>query len=286
MLSKSSALGITAYYKQTRDLINIVQYVGADPTNMYYSYENQDFMTTKGFTVSYDLRRSKNVRINANYTLQYAEGTTGLPTTTLVSLIKAGYPNIKMLFPIADDRRHEFKVNLDFRFQGGDKYNGPTTTRVVVDKDGNERVQNIRWFQNLGFNITGVAQSGAPYTKYFSNIQNTIVGSFRGARLPWTFRVDMNIDKSYTLKVGKKTTMLNLFARITNVFNIKNIRGVYGVTGDPEDNGYLTDPETQTIIQGQLNEQSYRDYYTMYYNNAYYNYSTPRMVYLGVSYQF
>jgi hypothetical protein len=96
----------------------------------------------------------------------------------------------------------------------------------------------------------------------------------------------MNIDKSYTLKVGKKTTMLNLFARITNVFNIKNIRGVYGVTGDPEDNGYLTDPETQTIIQGQLNEQSYRDYYTMYYNNAYYNYSTPRMIYLGVSYQF
>lgn len=286
VLSKSSALGITAYYKQTRDLINIVQYVGADPTNMYYSYENQDFMTTKGFTVSYDLRRSKNVRINANYTLQYAEGTTGLPTTTLVSLIKAGYPNIKMLFPIADDRRHEFKVNLDFRFQGGDKYNGPTTTRVVVDKDGNERVKNIRWFQNLGFNITGVAQSGAPYTKYFSNIQNTIVGSFRGARLPWTFRVDMNIDKSYTLKVGKKTTMLNLFARITNVFNIKNIRGVYGVTGDPEDNGYLTDPETQTIIQGQLNEQSYRDYYTMYYNNAYYYYSTPRMIYLGVSYQF
>lgn len=286
VLSSSSAFGITAYYKQTRDLINLVQYVGADPTNLYYSYDNQDFRTTKGFTLSYDLRRSKNVRINANYTLQYAEGTTGLPTTTIVSLIRAGYPNIKMLFPISDDRRHEFKVNLDFRYLGGDKYNGPVTSRVVQDKDGNEVVKNFRWLQNFGVNITGVIQSGSPYTKYYSNLQQTIVGSYRGARLPWSFRVDLSVDKSYNIKVGKKMTVFNLFARITNVFNIKNIRSVYGVTGDPDDNGYLTDPETQTIIGGYLNEQSFRDYYMMYYDNGVYNYSSPRMVYLGVSYQF
>ena len=286
VLSSSSALGITAYYKQTRDLIALVQYVGADPTNLYYSYDNQDFRTTKGFTISYDLRRSKNVRINANYTLQYAEGTTGLPSSTIVSLIKAGYPNIKMLFPISDDRRHEFKVNLDFRYLGGDKYNGPVSSRVSVDKDGNEVVKNFRWLQNFGFNVTGVIQSGAPYTKYHSNLQQTIVGSYRGARLPWSFRVDLSVDKSYNINVGKKLTVLNLFARITNVFNVKNIRGVYGVTGDPEDNGYLTDPETQTIIAGKLNEQSYRDYYAMYMDMANYFYSTPRMVYLGVSYQF
>lgn len=286
VLSQSSALGITAYYKQTRDLIALVQYVGADPTNLYYSYANQDFRTTKGFTISYDLRRSKNVRVNANYTLQYAEGTTGLPSSTIVSLIKAGYPNIKMLFPISDDRRHEFKVNLDFRYLGGDKYNGPVTSRVVTDKNGNEVVKNFRWLQNFGVNITAVAQSGSPYTKYHSNIQQTIVGSYRGARLPWSFRVDLSVDKSYNIKVGKKPTVLNFFARITNVFNIKNIRGVYGVTGDPDDNGYLTDPETQTIIAGKLNEQAYRDYYYMYLNNANYNYSTPRMVYVGLSYQF
>jgi hypothetical protein len=218
--------------------------------------------------------------------LQYAEGTTGLPSSTIVSLIKAGYPNIKMLFPISDDRRHEFKVNLDFRYLGGDKYNGPVSSRVSVDKDGNEVVKNFRWLQNFGFNVTGVIQSGAPYTKYHSNLQQTIVGSYRGARLPWSFRVDLSVDKSYNINVGKKLTVLNLFARITNVFNVKNIRGVYGVTGDPEDNGYLTDPETQTIIAGKLNEQSYRDYYAMYMDMANYFYSTPRMVYLGVSYQF
>ncbi|MDX9797844.1 MAG: carboxypeptidase regulatory-like domain-containing protein [Bacteroidales bacterium] len=287
VLSKSSVLVMSAYYKETRDLIAYVQYVGADPTSLYYSFGNQDFRTTKGLTITYELKRSSNVRLNANYTLQYAEGTTGLPRSTVVSLIQAGYPNIKMLYPINDDRRHEFKLQLDFRYFGGNDYNGPTTKRVVKDKEtGEDRSQVINWLQNFGVNITGVAQSGRPYTKYFSNTQRSIVGSFNGARLPWVFRVDMNIDKTYNIKVGKKVTQLNLFARISNVLNIKNVASVFGVTGDPDDNGYLTDPETQTIIANQLDENSFRDYYMMYLNNYEYNYQRPRMVYLGVTYTF
>ncbi|MDD4001631.1 MAG: TonB-dependent receptor, partial [Bacteroidales bacterium] len=287
VLSKSSVLILSAYYKETRDLIALVQYVGADPTSLYYTFGNQDFRTTKGVTVTYEIKRSKNLRLNANYTLQYAEGTTGLPQSTIVSLIQAGYPNIKMLYPISDDRRHEFKLQLDFRYQGGDKYNGPTSKRIVTDKStGEERVKLTKWFQNFGVNITGVAQSGRPYTKYYSNTQRSIVGSFNGARLPWIFRVDLNIDKSYDIKIGNKVTQLNLFARVNNVLNIKNISSVFGVTGDPDDNGYLTDPETQTIIATQLSENSFRDYYSMYLNNVEYNYQRPRMIYLGVAYTF
>ncbi|MBQ9312700.1 MAG: TonB-dependent receptor [Bacteroidales bacterium] len=286
VLSKSSALTISAYYKQTRDLINLVQYTGADPTNMYYSYDNQDFRTTKGMTISYDLRRVKNIRANASYTLQYAEGTTGLSSSTLVSLIRAGYPNVKMMFPISDDRRHAFKLGLDFRYESGDKYNGPVTSIKVVDKDGNPRVKNIKWLQNFGVNLSGVVQSGAPYTKYYSNTQSTIVGSFRGSRLPWIYRVDLTVDKAFIIKVGKRQTVLDVFCSVYNLFDFKNITGVFGVTGDPDDNGYLTDPDTQTIIGQQLDEESYRNYYRMYLNNAYYYYSTPRRVEIGVSYQF
>jgi Outer membrane receptor for ferrienterochelin and colicins len=286
VLSKSSVLTISAYYKETRDLIALVQYVGADPTTLYYSYGNQDFRTTKGMTINYELRRSSNIRINANYTLQYAEGTSGLPATTRVSLIQAGYPNIKMLYPISDDRRHEFKLQIDFRYDGGNKYNGPTTKRIVTDKNGEKRTKEIKWLQNFGVNLTGVAGSGHPYTKYLSNTTQTIVGNYNAARLPWTFRIDMNIDKTFMINVGKRVTQLNFFARITNVLNIKNITGVYGVTGDANDNGYLTDPETQTVIANTLNEASYRNYYSMYYDNANYFYSSPRMVILGVSYTF
>lgn len=160
------------------------------------------------------------------------------------------------------------------------------TKRIVKDKEGNDRVRNIKWLQNFGVNITGVAESGAPYTKYFSNTQSTIVGSYRGARLPWIFRVDMTIDKAFMIKVGKRNTMLDVFCSVYNLLNMKNITGVFGVTGDPDDNGYLTDPETQTLIESQLDEQSFRDYYSIYLNNSSYNYSTPRRVEIGVSYQF
>lgn len=285
VLSKRSSLTISAYYKQTRDLINLVQYVGADPKNIYYTYDNQDYRTTKGLTIQYDLRRVKNVRASASYTLQYAEGTTGLSSSTIVSLIRAGYPNVKMMFPIADDRRHAFKFNLDFRYDNGNKYNGPTTKRKVTDKDGNTKVKTIKWLQNFGVNITGVVQSGTPYTKLYSHKQQTIVGSFRGARLPWYYRVDLTVDKAFFIKVGKRNTILDVFCSVSNVFNIKNITSVYSVTGDPDDDGYLTDPETQSDIRAQINETAYRNYYSMYLNSNYL-YSTPRSVEIGVSYQF
>ena len=41
----------------------------------YIAYGNLDFATSKGYTIAYELRRTGNVRMNANYTLQFADGT-------------------------------------------------------------------------------------------------------------------------------------------------------------------------------------------------------------------
>lgn len=285
-LNQSSAVSISAYYKETRDLIQLVQYAGADPNQNYYSYDNIDFKTIKGFTFAYDLRQTKNIRINANYTLQYAEGT-GLSTTTMTELIKEGYTTLKMLNPIGDDRRHEFKANVDFRYGSGAKYNGPTITRVVTDKEtGEQRKKEVKLLEDFGINFMAVAQSGRPYTRAFSNTQSTIVGSYRGARLPWGFYFNVVIDKNWPIKVGKRNTYLNTAITINNLFNIRNVVGVYAVTGSPSDNGYLTDPETQNVINAQLDPRSYRDLYTIYMNNANWNYSTPRMCRISLSYNF
>lgn len=284
-LNKNMAIGISAYYKETRDLIQLVQYTGADPNQNYYSFDNLDFKTIKGLTVSYDLRQSKNIRINANYTLQYAEGT-GLSSTTMTELIKEGYTTLKMLNPISDDRRHEFKVNFDYRLQGGSKYNGPVITRIVKDSTGDERKKEIKLLENFGVNFMAVAQSGRPYTKQFSHNQATIVGSYRGARLPWGFYFDIIADKTFPIKVGKRQTALTVALTVTNLFDIRNITGVFAVTGNPEDNGYLTDPETQTVINSQLDPASYRDLYTIYMHNATWNYSAPRHFKVSLSYTF
>ncbi len=285
-LNATSAVSISAYYKETRDLIQLVQYAGADPNQNYYSYDNLDFKTIKGFTFAYDLRQTKNIRINANYTLQYAEGT-GLSTTTMTELIKEGYTTLKMLNPISDDRRHEIKANIDFRYSSGSKYNGPTITRTVTDEaTGEKRKKEVKLLEDFGVNFMVVAQSGRPYTKQFSLTQSTIVGSYRGARLPWGFYCNVIVDKNWPIKVGKRTTYLNTAITVNNLFDIRNVVGVFSVTGSPTDNGYLTDPETQAIINSYLDPQSFRDLYTIYLNNATWNYSSPRHIKLSLSYNF
>ena len=285
-LNKNNAISISAFYKETRDLIQLVQYAGADPNQNYYSYDNIDFKTTKGLTVSYDLRQSKNIRVNANYTLQYAEGT-GLSSATMQELIKEGYTTLKMLNPISDDRRHEFKVNLDFRYLGGKNYNGPTITRKVKDKEtGEDRSETFKVLENFGVNIVAVAQSGRPYTRAFSNAQPTIVGSYYGARMPWCFFFNVVIDKRFPIKVGKRDTYLSLALDITNLFDIRNIRAVFPVTGNPDDNGYLSDPESQAAIERQLDPDSYRDLYSIAYSNNYFYYSTPRRFMATIAYSF
>ena len=284
-LNDKSAVSISAYYKETRDLIQLVQYAGADPNQNYYSWDNIDFKTTKGLTLGYNLRQTGHVRVSANYTLQYAEGT-GLSTTTMQELIKEGYTSLKMLNPISDDRRHEFKANVDFRYFGGKKYDGPSITIRVKDSTGEDRQKKINILENFGVNFMAVAQSGRPYTKAFSNTQTTIVGSYRGARLPWAFYFDVIADKSFPIQVGRRKTMLTVAFTVTNLFNIRNIVNVYAVTGNAEDNGYLTDPETQTIINSYLDPASYRDIYTINLRNNNWYYCNPRLFKLTLSYQF
>lgn len=287
-LNEKTAISISAYYKETRDLIQLVQYAGADPNPNYYSYDNIDFKTTKGFTIAYDLRQSQNIRINANYTLQYAEGT-GLSTTTMSELIKEGYTTLKMLNPISDDRRHEFKANIDYRFEDG---KGPAFNYKKKNKETGEiQRATSHPLQNFGVNLMAIAQSGRPYTKAFSNVQNTIVGSYRGARLPWSFYINAIVDKTWPINVTKKNggfrkTFLNASLNITNLFDTRNVLGVFSVTGNPTDNGYLTDPATQAEINAYLDPQSYRDMYTIYLNNSYWNYSTPRTIILALTYSF
>ena len=205
----------------------------------------------------------------------------------MTELIKEGYTTLKMLNPISDDRRHEFKINLDFRYDHGSKYNGPTITRVVTDKaTGEKRKKEIKLLEDFGVNIMAVAQSGRPYTKAYSNMQSTIVGSYRGARLPWGFYCDVVFDKSWPIQVGKRSTMLRAALTVRNIFDIRNVVGVFSVTGNAEDNGYLTDPETQTIINSTVDPVAFREIYPIYMTNSYFNYSNPRTIMLTLSYNF
>ena len=280
-ISNSSSINISAFYIESRDQIQSFRYTSAYPKT-YYSFNNIDFGTVKGFTVAYDLRRTGNVRIRANYTLQFANGTGSNPETS-AGLIRSGQPNLRNLIPLDADQRHAIQMNIDFRYGEGTDYNGPT-------------IGVIQLLKNTGFNITMNGGSGTPYTRSskISSLVNPVTiiqGSINGSRLPWSFRMDGRLDRDITLSTGKdsegnkKNYYLNVYLQVLNILNSQNIMGVYAATGNPDDDGYLAAAEYQSQIKSQLDTQSYIDMYSIRVNSPY-NYSSPRMIRIGLGLNF
>ncbi len=281
-LSKRSAITLSAFYRELRDMIQATQVNFAYPVN-YTTFGNLDFGTVKGFSVSYDLRRTGNVSLNFNYTLQFADGS-GSNATTGLSLVQQGQPNLRVIQPLDFDQRHTLVAVVDYRFSSGKDYNGPVWF-------------GSRVFENAGANFTFRAGSGTPYTRQANVLQSAsfginqrpiLQGSINGSRLPWQFRIDMRLNKQFNLKWGgkedgskQKTANMNVYLDVQNLLNALNVINVYRYTGNPDDDGFLSSAEAQEIIAQQTDSQSFIDLYTVKVNSPF-NYSLPRRMRLGV----
>ena len=71
----------------------------------------------------------------------------------------------------------------------------------------------------------------------------------------------------------------------TDLLDAKNIISVYRATGNPEDDGYLTSSAAQNAINAQNSPDSFRYLYSLAVNNPN-NYSLPRMIRAGLSFEF
>ncbi len=275
-LTNTSSLKISAYYREQRDMQQSIRVLGAFPVD-YFTTGNIDFGTSKGLSISYDLRRTGNIALRANYTLAYAYGTGSSPSQQL-SLLRTDQPNLRILAPLSWDQRHKINLNLDYRFAGGRSYNGPK----LFGKD---------ILANAGANFAVIAGSGYPYSRVRGVGEPGLRGSLNGSRLPWTTNIKMRVDKDINLTFKKndgaagKTTGLNIYLDVNNLLNTKNVSSVYAATGDPEDDGYLTAPKMQQNINVQLDPEVYRMYYQMRaLGNV--HYLAPRTIRLGVSLNF
>jgi hypothetical protein len=291
-LSNTSSLKISSFYREIRDQIQYFRYTGAytgGSSNLYNSYANLDFATIKGLTVEYDLRRTNNVRTRISYTLQFAEGTGSSPTTA-AALVNAGLPNLRTIFPLNWDRRHAFNIMLDYRFGEGKNYSGPTSTRSV---QGSDQVKTVQWLKNTGANFTLSGGSGTPYTRskniygvYAGGGARELDGTINGSRLPWQFRIDARVDRDIDISNKPNSNIyLNVFLQVLNLLDTKNIISLYPATGSPDDDGYLTAPEWQSNIEASIDPQAYRDLYALRMNSPF-NFSTPRQIRLGVTFNF
>jgi hypothetical protein len=285
-LSNSSALKINAYYKELRDMLQQQTYLYVPaPINTYVTIGNSDFGTVKGFSLQYDLRRSVNTTIQANYTLQFADGT-GSNVNSQRGLTTRG--NLRTLFPLDRDERHAFKFTFDYRYGSGRTYNGP----VLFDK---------KILSDFGVNLQSFIVSGRPYTREIRALPfggSGFFGSINGARQPWTFSIDMRIDKSFQIPTGRpqKPLFANVSFRVLNLLNSKNIRNVYSVSGSPYDSGFLLSSDGistlenvnstgEVVVEEGRNELAYRDAYSWVVASPN-NFYLPRRMFLGLRFDF
>ena len=184
-------------------------------------------------SVNYDLRRTNNIQLTANYTLQFADGT-GSSSTSAGSLVGTGQPNLRSTIPLSFDQRHAISASVDYHYGHGKDYDGPVWFGYKV-------------FQDAGANIMLSAGSGTPYSKQSNitqeaadgiNDRSTLEGSINGSRLPWQFRMNMKVNKEFEIKWSDtKSSYVNVYVQVQNLLDARNIISVYRATGNAEDDG-------------------------------------------------
>ncbi len=261
-ISNTSAITLAAYYKELRDMIQQRTYFPVPLVNQYTTYDNQDFGTVKGFSFTYDLRRTSNVTVNANYTLQFADGT-GSDANSQRGLTNRG--NLRTLFPLSFDERHRFNLVVDYRF---DSRNGTP-----------------RWLNNSGFNILASSVSGRPYTATFIPAEldgSGTIGAINGSRNPWNFTLNGQIEKNFTIAGN---TGINVYFRVSNILDRRNTIGVYSATGSPDDPGFLQSSfgrdQLEALEGGTRPVDSYLASYQWRILNSDF-FSLPRRMFIGV----
>jgi outer membrane receptor protein involved in Fe transport len=280
-LTSTAALTISGFYRTQENKISNRRLIGGFPS--YGTYLNADFTTTKGVEVGFDLRRTQNLAVTANYTLAYAQGTGSDAGATSVIVWRGQvFPNT--IAPADFDQRHTVNASLDYRL-GEDE--GPILFGAPV-------------LENVGVNMLIQYGSGQAYTALeastFSiseSFTSDAVGEVNSARLPASGRIDLRLDRRFNLGA----TALRAYVTVLNLLDSQNVLAVYRATGLPDEDGYLLTPEGNSYIQNQADPAAAAFNYRAYIGgpvNVGSNhtsasplmYNLPRRIRLGVQINF
>ncbi len=216
--------------------------------------------------------------LNANYTLQSAQAT-GSATGTHFNIAwqDVSGPGGLPYFPVIPsatefDRTHFGNVSLDYRFAEND---GPV-------------LFNSKIFERAGANFLFTFASGRRYTKDqvssafgdFSINAPIPYENLNSSSAPWTFTLDLRINKSVRLFEGSE---LDVYLWINNVLNTKNVANIYSATGLPDNDGYFSTLQGDSYLaqNGEKGKQMYQ-----YLVDTENNYGTPRVIRLGAKITF
>lgn len=288
-LGERAALTLSGFYRTQSGKIAL-RNVDLGVT-AFGTYFNRDFTTTQGAEIGFELRRTRHLAINANYTLSFARGSgSDANTTRIIAWRGNTFPNF--ISPADFDQRHTGNLTVDYRYGAGE---GPV-------------IAGARPFQNLGINVLATFGSGQRYTPlvncgdFASTASFTCPtrGEINSGTLPATYQIDLKLDRNFDLGVGESS--LKVYLWIIDLLNTKNVNAVYRETGlagfqglSPGSAGYQT-----LIANAEASEEAaffnYNAFTTGPVNNAFAHtsagfgsslfYDEPRQIRLGVLFNF
>jgi hypothetical protein len=269
MFSGNSALQLTAFYKNTKSLVNVQnnkyqRVEGGETLNAIYNV-NADFGTVKGFLLSLDVTKLSYFSLSLQYTFQIAEGT-GSSTNSSQTAVFRNQDRLppKVIAPLNFDQRHTAVAVVDFYVPEGE----------------------LGFFELFNANAVISFNSGRPYTPVDQwNIlgDNGLVadntGYINSAFSPSNFRIDLKVEKGFRLG----NLYITPYVWIQNLLDADNVEGVWRSTGSPYTTNWLNDPDAQSQIQS-IGEGYAKDYESLEKDPQ--NFGIPRLINLGIKLNF
>jgi outer membrane receptor protein involved in Fe transport len=262
-LGERMRLDATAYYKDVKDLVEIVT-IASSP-NGFSSYRNRDFATIKGVDVGWTMRPLHHVAASLNYSLSYANGTGSVSNSQRNIAWTASNPP-KQSSPLDFDQRHKIAANLDWRFGKGE---GPL-------------VGDHHLLENFGVNVLLSAGSGTPYTPVevydevtLAAVSTVPEGPTNSRYSAWTSTIDMKVNKGFRLG----SMNFDAYVWVLNLLDRKNAVAVYESSGSAETTNWLNTEAGQAFL-AQQGAEGAEKYELAQSNPALYG--NPRLVRFGL----
>jgi outer membrane receptor protein involved in Fe transport len=225
-------LDLTAYYKDVKDLVEIVSI----PNSSVSSYHNRDFATIKGVDVGFTLRPVHHVGANVAYSLSSAMGT-GSSSNDQFRIAWLGGNVPKITAPLAFDQRHKLSLGVDVGLEHGE---GPVWRGMQ------------RPLQDSHVNVVLNVASGTPFTPtvIYNEVGQLVTAPRPIAPLnsrygPWTSSLDVKASRAFPVRGYR----MEAYVWALNVLNARNAIDVYHSSGSPTSTGWLATSDGQAYQQ-------------------------------------
>ncbi|MFP6591148.1 MAG: TonB-dependent receptor, partial [Candidatus Latescibacterota bacterium] len=250
-----ASFDITGFYRDVKGQIQVARQdiaSTAENAEAFNYLQNGDFATTKGLEFVFKVRRTNRLRTELHYTLSDARGT-GSTTGSGISGVENDTDLPTVISPLDFNETHRGSMYFDYRF-------GKNDGGAILSQLGINTLFTFTSGHNFTFSTGSLGQGGAEDGGILNSVDarnRKPLESINHSTTPWTFQVDLKIDKGFDL-MGMDA---KVYSYVENLFNRRNEANVYQRTGNSTDDGFLTNSDLSSEIISATGGLSYTRLY-------------------------